>query len=358
MPENTATRILIVDDEELIRGTLVRILAPRGYECVTAADAAEARVRLKSEEPELILCDVQMPGESGLDLARALSREYPNTGIVMVSAADDLDTADELFSLGVYGYVVKPFTATDVLMQVAMAHRRRDLEMENRDYVRTLVSIAFQRTSLLLETFRGLGGSPDWEETVDERALHKMAQALEFRDQDIGHHTERVSAYVRLLAEGAGLDVARCEEIRLAAILHDVGEVAIPDRILFKPAGLSQGELETIRRHSEVGFHLLAGWPGHLFETASLVAWTHHEWWDGTGYPRGLAKEEIPVEGRSTAIGDAFDAMTTDRPYRGAMDVDQAVETICAEAGHFDPDLLMVFVEGKSQLADIRGGLS
>jgi putative two-component system response regulator len=358
MPENTAARILIVDDEELIRGTLVRILEPRGYECVTAADAAEARIRLKSEEPELILCDVRMPGESGLDLARALTREYPNTGIVMISSADDLETADELFSLGVYGYVVKPFTATDVLMQVAMAHRRRDLEMENRDYVRTLVSIAFQRTSLLLQTFRGLGGSPNWEETVDERALHKMAQALEFRDRDVGNHTERVSAYVLFLSERAGLDAARCEEIRLAAILHDVGKVAIPDRILFKPAGLSEGELETIRRHPEVGFHLLAGWPGHLFETASLIAWTHHEWWDGTGYPRGLAKDEIPVEGRVTAIGDAFDALTTDRPYRGAMDVDQAVETICAEVGHFDPDLLEVFLEGKSQLVEIRGGIS
>ena len=118
MPENTATRILIVDDEELIRGTLVRILEPRGYECVTAADATEARIRLRSEEPELILCDVRMPGESGLDLARALTREYPNTGIVMVSAADDLDTADELFSLGVYGYVVKPFTSQPLLQQI------------------------------------------------------------------------------------------------------------------------------------------------------------------------------------------------------------------------------------------------
>jgi putative two-component system response regulator len=358
MPENTATQILIVDDEELVRGTLVRILEPRGYQCITAADAAEARSRLKSEQPELILCDVRMPGESGVELARALTSEYPHIGIVMVSAADDLETADELFSLGVYGYVVKPFTATDVLMQVAMAHRRRELEMENRDYVRTLVSIAFQRTSLLLQTFRGIGGGPNWEETVDERALHKMAQALEFRDRDIGHHTERVSAYARLLAERAGLDAGRCEEIRLAAILHDVGKVAIPDRILFKPAGLSEGELETIRRHPEVGFHLLAGWPGHLFETASLIAWTHHEWWDGTGYPRRLAKDEIPVEGRITAIGDAFDALTTDRPYRGAMNVDQAVETICGEEGHFDPDLVMVFVEGKSQLEEIRGGLS
>jgi putative two-component system response regulator len=356
MPENTVTRILIVDDEELVRGTLVRILEPRGYECITAADAAEARERLRRDAPELILCDVGMPGESGVDLARSLTREYPNTGIIMVSAADDLETADELFSLGVYGYVVKPFTATDVLMQVSMAHRRRDLELENRDYVRTLVSIAFQRTSLLLQTFRGLGGSQDWEETVDERALHKMAQALEFRDRDVGRHTERVSAYARVLAEGAGLDAARCEEIRLAAILHDVGKVAIPDRILFKPAALSEGELETIRRHSEVGFHLLAGWPGRLFETASLIAWTHHEWWDGAGYPRGVAKDEIPVEGRITAIGDAFDALTTDRPYRGAMDANQAVETICAETGHFDPDLLQVFIDEKPQLVDIQGG--
>jgi putative two-component system response regulator len=299
-----------------------------------------------------------MPGESGVDLARSLTRDFPDTGVVMVSAAGDLETADELFSLGVYGYVMKPFTPTDVLMQMSMAHRRRDLELENREYVRTLVSIAFERTSLLLDTFRGMGSSQDWGETVDERALHKMAQTLEFRDRDVGRHTERVSAYTRLLAEEVGLDPMRCEEIRLAAILHDVGKVAIPDRVLFKPGPLSDRELETIRRHSEVGFHLLAGWPGRLFETASLIAWTHHEWWDGTGYPRGLSLEQIPVEGRMTAIGDAFDALTTDRPYRRAMELDEAVETLCGEVGHFDPSLLSIFVDDPRQLAAVQGALS
>jgi len=241
---------------------------------------------------------------------------------------------------------------------VSMATRRRELEMENREYVRTLVSIAFQRTSLLLETFRGIGDGQIWEDTADERAIHKMAQALEFRDRDVGRHTQRVSEYARLLSERAGLDVNRCEEVRLGAILHDVGKVAIPDRVLFKPGVLSDGEFETIQRHSEVGFHLLAGWPGKLFETASLIAWTHHERWDGGGYPRGLTGTEIPVEGRITAISDAFDALTTDRPYRGALDMGEAVGTLVGEEGHFDPDLLSIFLDESPQLAVIQGGLS
>lgn len=351
-------RILIVDDEELVRRTLMRILESRGYECDTARNSDEARSRLLVTTPDLVLCDVRMPVESGVDLARFLIREHPDIGIIMVSASDDLQMADELFSLGVYGYVVKPFTPTDVLMEVSMATRRRELEMENREYVRTLVSIAFQRTSLLLETFRGLGDSQIWEETADERALHKMAQALEFRDRDVGRHTQRVSEYARLLSERAGLDANRCEDVRLGAILHDVGKVAIPDRVLFKPGPLSDGEFETIQRHPEVGFHLLAGWPGRLFKTASLIAWTHHERWDGGGYPRGLAGSEIPIEGRITAISDAFDALTTDRPYRGALDMGEAVGILVGEDGHFDPDLLSIFLDESPQLAVIQGELS
>jgi putative two-component system response regulator len=275
----------------------------------------------------------------------------------MVSAAKDLEVADELFALGVYGYVVKPFTATDVLMQVSMARRRRDLEVENREYVRMLVSIALQRTTLMLENFRGAERARPNNDAFDERSLHKMAQALEFRDEETGRHTERVSAFSLFLAERAGLDPVRCEEIRLGSILHDVGKIAVPDRILFKPAPLTGGEFETIKRHTEVGFHLLNGWPGRLFEVGSLIAWTHHERWDGAGYPSKIAGAEIPIEGRITSVGDVFDALTNDRPYRKAMGVEEALETMNADVGHFDPELLEVFTGEVSVLMALHGEL-
>jgi putative two-component system response regulator len=358
MVANYPGKVLIVEDEALVRRLLIRILQPQGYRCETVADAAEAREYLHHDVPDLILCDVGMPGESGVDLARWLSREHRDIGVVMVSAADDLQMADELFALGVYGYVVKPFTSTDVLMQVSMARRRRDLELENREYVRMLVSIALQRTTLLLENFREAERSQPADDAFDERSLHKMAQALEFRDQETGRHTERVSAFCRFLAEGVGLDRVRCEEIRLGSILHDVGKVAVPDRILFKPAALTDGEFETVKRHAEVGFHLLNGWPGRMFEVGSLIAFTHHERWDGAGYPSGLAGADIPIEGRITSVCDVFDALTTDRPYREAMGVDEAIETMTLDVGHFDPELLSTFVGETSVLTAMHGALS
>lgn len=349
--------VLIVDDDHAIRGALRRTLDRHGYLCREAADAEEGRELIWQDDPHLLLCDVRMPGESGVELARWVIRERSDVAVVMVTVIDDLAVAEELVELGVYGYLLKPFTPEQVLMQAALALRRREIELENQLYARTLESIVLERTSLLAEELVRhqvsdvIAGPP-----VDEDALHRLAQAVEFRDREAARHSRRVSAYSRMLAERLGLDIVEQEQIRLAAILHDVGKVAVPDDILLKPGSLKYGEYEVVKRHSEVGYQLLESWPGRLFSVASVIARTHHERWDGTGYPHRLGGDEIPIQGRLTAVTDSFDALTSDRPHRSAMATEDALETMQGESGHFDPGHLEAFLDSRDGIAAVMEG--
>jgi putative two-component system response regulator len=350
--------ILAVDDEQTILRLMTLLLADAGYRCTTAESAQEARRRLAETTFELALCDMTMPEESGLDLVRHLADEYPDTPVVMVTAIDDPELARAAVELGAYGYVVKPFTANVLLIAIANALNRRRLEIENRHHRERLAEIVLDRTAELRETVARLEESQQALQRSREETIRRLALAVEFRDGETGAHVERMSARCERIARRLGLPPERCELIRIASPLHDIGKIKIPDRILVTPDPLTPEDWEIVREHPEIGYKMLAGSGQELLELAATIALTHHERVDGSGYPRGLRGDEIPIEGRIAAVADVLDALTIDRVYQPARPVEEAMEIL--EAGrntHFDAavlDALYASLDEDSDAADPR----
>lgn len=343
-----SSRILIVDDEDATRRLLARVLEGQGYVCTLAADAHEARLRLENDRFDLMLCDVNMPGESGLQLLKHVLREHPDTAAVMVTGLDDPQFANIALETGAYGYVIKPFESNEVLIDVANALRRRRLEIENRAHRDELEQMVLQRTAALRHALKGL-------EQAAEETIKRLAIAAEFRDDETARHIQRMSMYCALLARLSGLDPDRCELIRIASPMHDIGKIGTPDHILLKPGKFTTEEFQVMTRHTDIGHRILLGSDAELLKLAATIAWTHHESFDGTGYPRGLVGEAIPLEGRIAAIADTFDALTSKRVYKPAYPVEQAVDLMQSHRGkQFDPALLDTFFGSMSQVTAIR----
>jgi putative two-component system response regulator len=332
-PPSGVTRILVVEDDQHVSRLVHDMLERRGYSSTVTDNAADADRILDEDEPELVLCDVNLPGASGLDLTRHAAEDHPETAVVMVSGLDDPAIAEQALTLGAYGYIIKPFTPNELLIGVANALRRRTLELERRRRHEELERIVQLRTAALRQSH--------------EETIRRLASAAESRDRTTGRHIERMSRLSELLAQRAGLGPERCELVRIATPLHDLGKIGIPDRILLKEGALGAEEWEVMRTHPQIGHDLLSGSGAELLDLAALVALTHHEKMDGSGYPRGLAGAAIPLEGRIAAVADVFDALTSDRPYRPAHTPEEAVEIMGAGRGnHFDPDLLDLFLDG------------
>lgn len=331
-------RVLVVDDEEPVRKMIARMVTSGGeWECETAADAAEARMLLARRGFSLVICDVTMPGESGTDLTRWIREHHPDVAVLMATGIDDPQLAQSVLELGAYGYLVKPFKRHEVQINVANALGRRRLELENRDHRALLEQRVEARTQELRRS--------------REETIRRLSLAIEFRSRETGEHVERIGNGAALIARRLRLNPGRCELIRLAAPLHDVGKIGISDEILLKPEPLTAAERERMENHAEIGYRLLTGSGSDLLETAATIAWTHHERWDGIGYPRRLSGEAIPVEGRITAVMDVFDALTHDRVYRPAMTMDRALETIRAgRESHFDPAIVDAFLASLDEL--------
>jgi putative two-component system response regulator len=333
-------RILIVDDEDQIRTLLARLLGAHGYECVTAESAEAARRTLKEMPVALVLSDVNMPGESGIDFTREVLAQYPDTAVVMVTGMDDRRYADVAIELGAYGYILKPFKPNELIINVVNALRRRTLEIESRARHEELERIVHIRTAALRRSH--------------EETIRRLAAAAESRDRTTGRHIERMSRLAELLARRAGLGREASELIRIATPLHDLGKIAIPDRILLKEGPLGAEEWEVMRTHPQIGHDLLTGSGAEPLDVAARIALTHHEKMDGSGYPHGLTGSRIPIEGRIAAVADVFDALTSDRPYRPAHTIEHAVEIMRAGRGnHFDVQLLDVFIDGLDEVVGI-----
>jgi cyclic di-GMP phosphodiesterase len=274
----------------------------------------------------------------------------------MVTAHDDASLADAALALGAYSYVVKPFRRSDLLINVSSALKRRQLELDGMLQHSKLEEIVQRRTADLREALQRLHESEREVRRSHEQIIRRLARAVELRDVDTGSHIERVSFISGILAKRLGLADEHCELIRHASGLHDIGKVAVPDRILLKNGPLTTDERIIMERHAEIGFEILRGARSELLDAAASIARTHHERFDGHGYPRGLAGCDIPLEGRLTAVADAFDAITHDRPYRSARSLDEAVEIIWAERGvGFDPDVVDSFIAALDEIASGLG---
>jgi cyclic di-GMP phosphodiesterase len=345
-PEARAqARILVVEDDREVGPLFAQLLKRAGFDPTLVGSSFEGRRALARQGFELALCDINLPGESGLELARHLVQRYPDTAVLMVSGLDDPQTARTAIELGAYGYIVKPFTHNELLIGVLNALRRRELEFESRERREELETAVRKQTAALWQTIERLKASEDERRRSETEAIRRLAAAIEFRDAATGIHIERMSGFVAHLALEAGLTPERCELLRLASPLHDIGKIAIADQILLKPGPLTEAERATMNTHAEIGHRMLAGSGIELLDVAATIARTHHEQFDGRGYPEGLRGGAIPVEGRIVALADVFDALTSGRPYRPAFPFEHAVEMMRSRRGsHFDPELLDLFL--------------
>jgi putative two-component system response regulator len=340
--------ILIVDDEEVLRRSVQLKLAREGYQCQTAANASQAQGILQSNTIALVLLDIKMPGKPGTELLPEIRASYPDTAVVMVTATDDARIAIQCMKEGAYDYIAKPFNLDEVVLSVGHALEKRRLQIENREYRQHLEEMVAKRTAELREAIGRI-------KLASLDTIHRLAQASEYKDEDTGAHIKRMSQYCAAIARKMGLGDGEVENILYAAPMHDVGKIGIADNILLKPGKLSQGEWEIMKQHTVIGAEILSGSDVGFIQLAEVIALTHHEKWDGSGYPRGLRGSKIPLTGRITAIADVFDALISDRPYKVAYSIEKSLEIIKEGRGnHFDPDAVDAFFGIKDEIVSIK----
>jgi putative two-component system response regulator len=336
------TELLLVDDESALRQWERRVLEGQRFTCAEAADVPDARAQLEAGRFDLALLDVNLPGGSGIELLSEIRTEHPETAVLMITGEDNLGLATSAIELGAYGYLVKPVRAGELLINVtnALYRRRRDADLVRRlERLEAEPEHAEQQLRALLAPAGA--DAADLVALLESDTVNRLVRLAEFRDAQTGQHLVRMGRYCELVGLQLGLDDSWCAQFRLASELHDVGKVAIPDRILLKPGGLTDDERVVMRTHAEIGHQILADSGFELLQSAATTALTHHEWWDGGGYPRGLAKQEIPIEGRIAAVADVFDALTSDRIYRPAFPAGMAIDMMESERGrHFEPEVL------------------
>ncbi len=330
-------RILVVDDEDSIREIVCSMLSSANYQCRQAASGLEALALLDSgEEFELMLSDLMMAGLDGIGLLEKTKERYPDMPVVMVTAVHDISVALTAIRNGAYDYLLKPFEREQLLNTVRRALENRRLKLENRAYQTNLEALVAQRTEQWRLALVNLEKSYDY-------TLEALGDALDMKDAETEGHSRRVTAYTIAIARAMGIPKEHIAVIARGAFLHDIGKMAIPDAILRKPGPLSPEEVTQMKEHSFRGYNMLKRIP--FLQEAADIVYSHQEKFDGSGYPRGLKGEEIPLGARIFSIADTLDAIRTDRPYRPGRSLAVAKEEIKVWAGRqFDPKIVDVFL--------------
>ncbi len=325
-------RILIVDDEPMVGRILERWLTEEGFQCRSVADTEEAAVQIASGSVDLVLCDVNLPGESGLEFLSTCRRMFDDEIVfVMISGIKTPATALEAINLGAHDYMTKPLDRGRVLLCVESALQRK------------------RETTLRAHAIDRLG---ERLKRLDEESLVRLLWAAECRDDMTGAHIRRIGRCSAALAGALGWSPEATEEIRHAAALHDIGKIAVPDSILRKPGPLDFKEFEEMKQHTRRGAHILRDGSTSTIQMAASIALSHHENWDGSGYPDGLAGNDIPEAARIVAVVDVYDALVHDRPYRLAYSEHVVLRMMADLSGEkFEPRIYDVF---RSILPTIR----
>jgi putative two-component system response regulator len=330
-PPRAVATVLVVDDEPTTRKVIARWLGAAGFRCIQADNAAAALDWLEQLDVDLATMDVSMPGCSGVDLLAQVKQRRPETEVIMLTALGDTSTAIQAMSLGAYGYLIKPVEGEELVFQARKALERRQLLIERRQYTQTLEKKVREQMRLLRH--------------AHEETILCLLSASRYRDEETGGHIKRTGLHSELFAEVLGWSPEAVENIRLAAPMHDLGKIGIPDAILKKPGKLTAEEYEVMKTHTIIGAGMLEGSESAVLQMGRDIALCHHERWDGTGYPRGIAGSAIPESARILAIVDVFDALTHRRVYHEAVSEEEALTVMERGRGsHFDPFLFGVFL--------------
>lgn len=341
--DSDAYDVVIVDDEASIASYLAHVVAEiPNVEIRTLQNPLDLVDQLPGGCPDLLITDNQMPQMSGIDLIKVIRAhpECPEIPIVMVTGDGRRGSRREALEAGASEFLKKPIDALEARVRVTnmLALREGQRSAERRaEWLREEVATATAEIA-----------------AREAETILSLARAVEFRDWETGSHIVRMAHYSRLIAEELGASGPDPDRIYKAAPLHDVGKIGVSDQILLKRGPLTPEELEAMRGHAQIGYEILSDCHGDILTLAATIAWTHHERYDGAGYPRGLAGDEIPLAGRIVAVADVFDALSSKRPYKRAWTRDEAFEYIRQGAGsHFDPDCVAAFLRREGDVREI-----
>ena len=326
-PEHASARILIVDDHESSASVLERLLRSAGYaEIIALTDSRKVLPTFRDFDPDLLILDIRMPHLDGFAVLRQIQPRSSDRfrPVLMITGDTDSSVKEQALASGASDFLQKPFDSAEVVLRV-----------------RNLLKMRFFTTRLELE----VADRTEALRRSEVEIAHRLALAAELRDYAGGEHTQRVGNTTATLAEALGLPDDEVETIRLAATLHDIGKIAIPDSILLKNGALSLEEFDILKQHTSIGARMLSGSASPILQKAEEIALYHHENWNGTGYTPGLQEEMIPLAARLTRVADVFDALTHLRPYKHAWEIDDAVTYITEHSGSiFDPQIVEAFV--------------
>jgi response regulator RpfG family c-di-GMP phosphodiesterase len=321
--------VLIVDDDRQVREVLHEIFYSNGYDCQVANDGREGLEIFRATRPPLTVTDVKMPVMDGLQFLKSIRRLDADAAVIVLTGVGDIKTAIESLKVGAYDFIIKPVNVDELLIAAERAMERRQLLIERRQYQELLERRVEEATRDLASAYAQL-------QDTYRATLEALGSALDSRDVGTEAHSRRVHGYALATAREHRVAEKDLTDLGHGVLLHDIGKIGIPDAILLKPGKLTPEEWTTMRRHPEIGKRLIENVP--FLRGAIPVVYCHHEKYDGSGYPRGLAGEEIPLAARIFSVVDAFDAMTYDRPYSKAVSFEAAKTEIKRWVGtHFDP---------------------
>ena len=340
----TPREILIVDDDRQVRDVLHQIFLSAGYACHLAEDGPHGLDVFTAVRPALVVTDLKMPGMSGIELLQRIRHTDQDAAVIVLTGAADVKTAIESLKLGAHDFIMKPVNVEELLIAADRALERRELLVERRAYHELLEHRVEQATRELSAAYHEL-------EDTYRSTLEALGSALDTRDIGTEAHSRRVHGYALATARAYGVAPGMLRDLAHGVLLHDIGKIGIPDAILLKPGPLTPEEWAIMRTHPEIGKRLIERIP--FLRGAVPIVYSHHEKWDGSGYPRALKGEDIPLGARIFAVVDAFDAMTFDRPYSKAVPFEAAKAEISRCAGtHFDPAVVRAFLQVPETLLD------
>ncbi len=348
MPEEqrTATHppiILIADDRPENIELISAILSPMGYNIIKASNGVQAIEKIRTLHPDIAMINVFMPELDGIEVCKNIKsdEQYSSIPVIMITALNDADSKMKALSVGADEFLTKPVDRYELIVRIGnLLNVKKHIDNLNNQIV--------EKTKELHKAITEL-------KDTNINVIYRLSRAVEYIDNDTGNHNVRVSKYVMSIAYEMGFTKEEVETVSIASSLHDIGKIGIPSSILLKPSTLTPEEFEQVKKHTKIGANILSNSGSKLLDMAGQIALTHHERIDGTGYPQGLTTDNIPLEGRITAVADVFDSMTIKRPYRDAIPVDQTVEYIKANAGtQFDPQITDIFLQHLKDILDIK----